>query len=306
MLVVKHIPEDDETGTTRSARLEIPAGMWAVFVNNVHTDFDTDWKNQFGRYPEDYSIYSECTGTFVIDGPDSWLRSDVKSVVVSREVWGPSELDPDGIKGMTERLLFYSDHPFVVRTHSDDVYMHSWAHMATRVGPGGLTRQLPEMKEPEFVASPAVPANNWQEIRPGKWCSLSALADLVGWDARSVLLNHANDVDSERDMHDDVHVALADSADEMAQLEHFQMDRLDVSWLDSTDLRKVWVRKHFALVVLYLHHIGWTASMIKSTRRDANRKTNDDGTPLCKHGNPHYCGLCLGETDGQQSHVPLT
>ena len=259
-MLVKHIAQDNEKGTKPTHRTKVPEGSWAVIVKGLQTDLDNIALREEGT-DQGAFLYTGSTDYHIIDGPSDFMSQytrDLHELTLRRDYDGDSEICPGLPSYMYERTLLWMDKPFIAVVDHDDAIGTTWAHMATRVGEHGLTNQLPEFEQPTFVKSQATLLGL---ERPGKWSRFMDLCELTGLTPEQIMSHHARHVS---DFMINVHFALAANEHEMRSLTQARQAYGMESFKD-IDLSHVWVRKHFALVVLYCHHVGWHKKIAKAT-----------------------------------------
>lgn len=246
---VTHLVEGQESRRWVRETAEIPPGSYAV-IFDAGIDLDNKTDRSIGD-DQGAFLYSDSTDwtIYAFDDDRCLVQTSVHQLLLRRQEFRSRKYD--GEIGYEQRhIMLWSERPFVVIVRHDDARMVSWAHMATRVNEHGLTRQLPDFHQPHFASSKAIAG---MVGRPGKWCRLTDLARLTDLNANQILQEYW---DSVRDFASNMHYLLADSPEELATLTQVQT-AYGIKWLEKVDVDRVWVRKHFALVVLYFHHVGY-------------------------------------------------
>lgn len=256
-MIVKHIVNQKTDGKWVWEKTEVPEGSWVVILKNVQTDLDNERAREEGE-DESVWLYSNSTSYMVINGPEGSVPRGprVHELVRSRTFSRTGEYD--GPACMHEHILFWSNAPFVVIEHHDDALGIMWAHLATRVNVHGVTNQLPEFVEPEYSIGPS---SYDKPDHVSKWCRLSDLSHLTGLEESEIIKLHWCHVRGFS--HGNMHYLVADSQSDLTS-EMKIRNSYGYEWITELNVSKVWVRRHFALIVLYLHHIGWQTKKASS------------------------------------------
>jgi hypothetical protein len=277
MIVNSIIPrwsEEHQATIDVREQVEIPEGHWAVMI-----------KIQIALHEDemDYVHNSDTTKVDVLGG------RDVQEIIIKQsesEVWYDRDDGPEEYyHWLNQTICFHSPHPFVVLESWESPLEGMWTHFATRVRERGLSMQLPEMDLPRFTKAAL---DEYGETKKSfKWCRITELAKLVGLPARKVLELHKDHMQGHSEK--GVMYVCADSVESLRAADKAKTSWHNPDWdeLLDQDPEKVWVRKRFALVVLYMKLIGWQDEQFKLERgwaqQEMRRKMHHDYVCMKRH-----------------------
>lgn len=258
MLVNAVVNPDDHSRQPQKKKVRIPLGSWAVVLNDQQ-----EHPNEPGEYIwQDESFRFN----FITERePNTWAHQNQPNEVVLRETSydgkGPVDADENGYHGsegtylVTRRVLFWSEKPFAVVRNDGDPWDNVKVFLAQEITEHGLGR-LPDFPLPDFVKSMA---GKWGKLkRPGKWTRLTQVAELCELTPQQVLKlhmwNHFRGY-----MEDGVLFLRSQDDLGVVQAEKCQRVKGSIEQKEFLEgpLEDVWVTKHFALVVLYMHMVGY-------------------------------------------------
>ncbi len=219
-------PQEQEP-VFRRKRVEIPAGSWAVIMEIQTVNH------------EGYGIFTRSEETRL-----EFIGAEPNETIIRRS-------KHEHGRRLIERIIYWTNHPFAAVESWENPIDGKWVHLATRVGRMGLTRKLPRISLPKFFSSRADMFGPSQV--PSKWCRLVELAERVNLEPSEVIkLHHGLFEGYDRGLH----IVKAPDVNTLTQTKCCEnLCNGRIRDLIAGDLRDVWVRKRFALVVGYLQSI---------------------------------------------------
>ncbi|MFH1142391.1 MAG: hypothetical protein V1695_01620 [Candidatus Uhrbacteria bacterium] len=250
------VDADSFGGHHKREQVRIPVGSWAVILDDVQEE-----PNEFGDYIWQDQSY---TYEFIMElGPGGWpqqpevvlLRKSGFDLNNAYEDQQNANYSFGGSCILNSRVLFWSHAPFaVVRSDGSPYFNHS-VFLARQVTEHGLGARLPKFPLPTFVNSKA--GVHYTRERNGKWARLTDVAQLCELTPEQVLRVHMNQFGGY--MEDGVRFMRSEHSDGVTGAE-----KCDNAWthpdqqeLVNSSHDDVWVTKHFALCVLYMHMVGF-------------------------------------------------
>lgn len=216
-------------------KVEVPNGSWAVIIDEQE---DTTNHADEGIY-----VYPSLSTDVSFLGP-----------YPNRILLGENR----GTDCVNRRVLYWHEQPFAVIEQWESPLDGQWVHLACKVSAQGLTKSLPELKEPRYIFSRA--GELGIEGRPNKWFQLSELAALIGVSAADLLIRHRHHHDGYAKGLIMIRAAEWRQVEEAERYELFNTgNNSTFDPLVASDLSTVWVRRRFVLVALYLHMVSQQA-----------------------------------------------
>lgn len=236
--------------------VEIPVGSYAIILND---------QQEYAHNLDEYLWNDSSFSYEFIMGPmqPSWGSEFPHELVLrasSQDNENPVSAESNGGYGFEgsymvyRRLLFWSEKPFAVVQCDNGSWNNHKVFLAQEVTEHGLGR-LPVFPLPAFVKSRA---GLWKdEQRPRKWTRLTEVAALCELTPRQVLELHHKQFSGY--MEDGVRFIRSENDLGVVQADDHERawSQPDEQALINGPHNDIWVTKHFALCMLYMHMVGY-------------------------------------------------
>jgi hypothetical protein len=235
---------------------DIPVGAWAVILDDVQ-----EVPNQLGDYIWQDQSYSY---EFIMEpGHNDWPQQPNEILLRARchdqrneyKDKANSNHDFHGSCLRHRRVCFWSTTPFAVVQIDGGPWFNRYVFLARQVVENGLGC-LPEFPLPEFIISKAN-LHTMIADRHGKWTRLSQVASLCRLSSEQILKVHMDQFSGY--MEDGLLFLRSEDVEGVENA-----GRCEGAWshpeqksLMNGPHEDLWVTKHFALCVLYMHMVGY-------------------------------------------------
>lgn len=231
---------------------EIPPGSWGVVVTRQTEDHEPLGIDR-SRSTEVTVVGKAPREEILTHGYAPPIKADASEGLPESGLPDWDDNDSSGLT--TERVLYWSDEPFVIFERWESPMDGKWARPACLITEHGLTTLLPECALPQIERSPACSYGR----KLTKWVRLADLAKLCGLDPLELMKRHMPHFEG---YDRGVYVVRASDAVALMALEdgpgyHALWTQPERAQFFATDPTDAWVRLHFAQVVMCLHALGW-------------------------------------------------